>query len=72
MRDKIFKIVLFISALAILLICGGMILSLTVGAIPAFKEFGFFKFIVSSDWVYTRGSESYGALPFIADRKSVV
>ncbi len=66
MRDKIFKIVLFISALAILLICGGMILSLTVGAIPAFKEFGFFKFIVSSDWVYTRGSESYGALPFIA------
>ncbi|MGI6718797.1 MAG: phosphate ABC transporter permease subunit PstC [Bacteroidales bacterium] len=65
MRDKVFKIVLFISALIILFICGGMILSLTVRAIPAFEEFGFFKFIISKNWIYTKGSESYGALPFI-------
>ena len=32
---------------------------------PAFKEFGFFKFIFSTEWDPTEGREKYGALPFI-------
>ncbi|NLK15052.1 MAG: phosphate ABC transporter permease subunit PstC [Bacteroidales bacterium] len=65
MKDRIFKITLFLAALLILIIGGGMIYSLTTGAMPAFKEYGFFSFIFSSEWNYTAGSERYGALAFI-------
>ena len=65
MQDKIFKVLLILSAVLIPIIGGGIILSLTVDASGAFEEFGFWNFIFSDDWNYTPGKESYGALPFI-------
>jgi len=61
-----FKIILWIAALVVPIICGGMIFSLTGDAMQAFTKFGFFKFIFSQQWNYTPGHESYGALPFIS------
>jgi phosphate transport system permease protein len=63
--DRIIKAVLFISSLTILLIGAGIVLSLAGGAVPAFKEYGV-RFIISTVWNPTVGSEQYGALPFIA------
>lgn len=65
MRDKIFKKSLFVASTLILLICAGMVYSLLSGSLEAFKEFGFFRFIFSSDWDPHPDRESYGALPFI-------
>jgi phosphate transport system permease protein len=63
--DRVTKAILFGSSLAILILSAGIVVSLTGGAIPAFKEFGL-GFITSSTWNPTTGSEEYGALPFIA------
>lgn len=65
MNDKVFKIILFLAALVIPLICGGVIYSLTIDASDAFVRFGFFEFLTSSEWDYTLDNEKYGALPFI-------
>ena len=65
MADKIYKILLIISALVIPFVCGGIIYTLTVDSTLAFQQFGFFNFIVSDQWITTAGRESYGALPFI-------
>ena len=65
MQDKLFKVLLILSAIVIPVIGGGIIYSLTVDASGAFEEFGFWNFIFSDDWVTTAGKESYGALPFI-------
>lgn len=62
--DKILKYILFTASLLILLISGGIVLSLVQGSIPSFHEFGW-KFIISSDWDPTSGREKYGALIFI-------
>ena len=62
--DRITKGVLLSSSIIILLVAGGMILSLLKGSIPAFREFGL-GFVVSPHWDPTTGSERYGALPFI-------
>lgn len=63
--DRATKTVLFISTLTILLLSAGIILSLASGSVPAFREYGL-RFIISTSWDPTTGSESYGALPFIA------
>jgi phosphate transport system permease protein len=63
--DRVTKAILFGSSLAILILAAGIVISLTGGAIPVFREFGL-RFITSTDWNPTSGSESYGALPFIA------
>jgi phosphate transport system permease protein len=55
MKDKLFKIGLVCSALIILFIAAGLIYSLVAQSLPAFKHFGFFRFIGSTD----------GALSFI-------
>ena len=64
-RDRLFKLTLWIAAIIVPLICGGIFLSLASDAHLAFKEFGFFKFIFSTEWTQTPGTEKYGALPFI-------
>lgn len=66
MKDKIFKIGLFATALLLLVVEIGMVYSLITGSLPAFKQFGFFNFLFSAEWDYTEGSEQYGALAFIA------
>lgn len=65
MRDYIFKRLLFFCSLIVLFICAGMIYSLVSGAIPAFRHFGFFQFIASSEWNPHPEAEQYGALSFI-------
>ena len=65
MQDKIFRVLLILSAIVIPIIGGGIVYSLTADASGAFEHFGFWNFIFSDDWVTTAGKESYGALPFI-------
>lgn len=63
--DKIFRSLLTSSGLLVLLICLAMLISLISNSTEAFSEFGFFRFICSSEWDPTAGQEQYGALPFI-------
>ena len=65
MNDRLFKILLFAAALVMPIVCGGVVYALVTDAHEAFEHFGFFKFLTSSQWSYTEGSERYGALPFI-------
>lgn len=65
MNDRLFKILLFAAALVMPIVCGGVVYALVTDAHEAFEHFGFFKFLTSSEWSYTEGSEQYGALPFI-------
>ena len=65
MNDKIYKVILFIAALIMPIVCGGVVYALVTDAYEAFEHFGFFKFLTSSKWSYTEGAEQYGALPFI-------
>lgn len=62
--EKISKTILFLASLIVILITAGMVLSLTEGSIPVFKEYGL-RFIFSSEWNPTQGREEYGALSFI-------
>lgn len=66
MNDKIYRIILFVSACVVPLVCGGIVYALVTDAYEAFEHFGFFKFLTSSQWSYTEGKEEYGALPFIS------
>lgn len=65
MSDKLYKALLFLAALIMPVVCGGVVYALVTDAYDAFEHFGFFKFLTSSDWDYTQGAEQYGALPFI-------
>ena len=65
MRDKIFKILLLLSALIIVLICGGMFYFLVMGSTEAFGHFGIFNFISTAEWDPNPDNEQYGALSFI-------
>ena len=65
MNDKLYRIILFFAALVMPIVCGGVVYALVTDAHDAFEHFGFLKFLTSSDWSYTEGSEQYGALPFI-------
>ncbi len=65
MNDKLYKALLFIAALVVPIVCGGVIYALVTDAYEAFHHFGFFNFLTSSEWDYTEGHEQYGSLPFI-------
>ena len=65
MNDKLYKVLLFIVALIMPIMCGGVVYALVTDAYDAFEHFGFFRFLTSSEWSYTEGAEQYGALPFI-------
>ena len=65
MSDKLYKALLFLAALIMPVVCGGIVYALVTDAYDAFEHFGFFKFLTSADWSYTPGAEKYGALPFI-------
>ena len=66
MKDKGFKLLLWCSALTILLLVSGILYMLVSQSIPAFQHFGTFHFITSSDWNSGEGQEQYGAFSFIA------
>ena len=57
--DTRFRILALAAALAVLAIFGGVIVSLVIGSMPAFKAFGF-GFITTEAWSPTR--ERFGAL----------
>ena len=65
MNDKLYNIILFVTALIMPIVCGGIVFALVTDAYDAFEHFGFLNFLTSSDWSYTEGNEQYGALPFI-------
>ena len=65
MNDKLYRVILFIAALVMPIVCGGVVYALVADAYDAFEHFGFFKFLTSSEWSYTEGNEQYGALPFV-------
>ena len=58
MQDKIFRVLLILSAVVIPIIGGGIVYSLTADASGAFEHFGFWNFIFSDDWVTTAGKEA--------------
>jgi phosphate transport system permease protein len=62
--EKLFKRLLVLVSSTILLIGVGIVISLFIDSIPAFKEFGL-GFIFSSEWDPTEGREQYGAFSFI-------
>ena len=55
MQDKIFKVLLILSAIVIPVFGGGIIYSLAVDASGALETFGCWNFIFSDDWVTTAG-----------------
>lgn len=65
MNDKLYRVILFIAALIMPIVCGGVVYALVTDAYEAFEHFGFFKFLTASEWSYTEGNEQYGALPFV-------
>ena len=50
MNDKIYKAILFVTALIMPIVCGGIVYALVTDAYDAFEHFGFFKFIVHDDY----------------------
>jgi phosphate transport system permease protein len=58
--DVVFRTLTFLFALLVLLILGGVIVSLIAGAWPALRTFGFFSFVTSEVWNPVTGQ--FGAL----------
>jgi phosphate transport system permease protein len=58
--DAVFRAVTFLFALLVLLILGGVIVSLIEGAWPALRAFGFFSFVGTEAW--NPVTEKFGAL----------
>lgn len=65
MNDKIYNLLLLLATLVVPLVCGGIVYALVTDATEAFNHFGFLNFLTSSEWHYTEGAETYGALPFV-------
>ena len=65
MKDKVFKILLFLSALIMLLLMAGMLYSLIIESLPAFRHFGFVNFLTTAEWDPREGQEKYGALSLL-------
>ena len=59
--DKLFEWLCRGSGLFVLILLGGIILTLFIGGLPAFREFGF-QFLWSTAWQPVEGRENYGAL----------
>src|SRR5882757_2072629 len=57
--DAIFRLLTRAAAIGVLLILGGVILSLLIGALPALKAFGF-NFLIEERW--NPVTEKFGAL----------
>lgn len=64
MKDKLFKVVLFVAACLIVLLTAGIVYGLITHSLDTFTNFGFFNFITSTEW--DSRNDVYGALPFIA------
>lgn len=65
MKDKIFRLILVVSALVILLLAAGIVYALVNRSALAFGEYGFLKFVMNAEWDPRPASEEYGAFSFI-------
>lgn len=65
MKDKLFKISLFVAALVILLLTAGIIYALVSRSLEAFSEYGFWGFVTNPEWDPRSATEEYGAFSFI-------
>ena len=65
MKDKLFRIVLFLAALVILLLAAGIIYALVSRSVEAFGEYGIWGFVANAEWDPRSATEEYGALSFI-------
>jgi phosphate transport system permease protein len=65
MNDKLYRGFLFIAALVVPVVCGGVVYSLLTDAYDASHPPRPPRVLTSSEWSYTEGAEQYGALPFI-------
>lgn len=63
MKDKAFDLLLVLSGVAIVLVTGGIVYALISESLPALERFGFFGFLVGTEW--SDKSATYGALPFV-------
>jgi phosphate transport system permease protein len=61
MKDKLFKILLLISAILVVILTAGFLLALMTNSLPVFEKFGFWGFVSSTKW----DNENFGALTFI-------
>jgi phosphate transport system permease protein len=61
MGDRVFESLCRGAGLFVLLLLGAIIVTLFIGGLPAFREFGA-GFLWSADWNPVEGRESYGAL----------
>jgi phosphate transport system permease protein len=59
-KNLTFKIFSAAAAVSVLLVVAGMLVTLIVESFPAFRHFGFFTFLSTADWNYSK--EIYGAL----------
>ena len=50
MNDKLYRIILFVAALIMPIVCGGVVYALVTDAYDAFEHFGFLNFLTSSQW----------------------
>jgi phosphate transport system permease protein len=62
LSDRGFHVITQLAAAAVLVILGGVILSLVLGSLPAIREFGF-SFLTSQSW--NPVTDKFGALPAI-------
>jgi phosphate transport system permease protein len=62
LQDTLFRTTTQFFAAGVLVLLGGIVVALAVGAIPAFKAFGW-RFLVNSSW--NPVTEKFGALPAI-------
>lgn len=61
--DTLFRGLTQAFAIGVLVLLAGVILSLAAGAMPAFRKFGFFGFLLSDAWNPVK--DNFGALPAI-------
>ncbi|MDR2460299.1 MAG: phosphate ABC transporter permease subunit PstC [Deltaproteobacteria bacterium] len=60
LKNQIFKSMCAFSAVSVLLIVLGMLITLVVESFPALRHFGFLNFLTTADWNYSK--EIFGAL----------
>ena len=65
MKDKIFRLLLFVAALLVLVLSAAIVYALVSRSSEAFQEYGIRGFIANAEWDPRSATEEYGALSFI-------
>lgn len=65
MKDKIFRLFLFVAALLVLVLAAAIVYALVSRSSEAFQEYGILEFMTNAEWDPRSATEEYGALSFI-------